>query len=79
MQKSRASTLIASMLAMAGAMFAPPPIVPGLPLDSAKRRRSQIDSNGITIGKPGSKLARKAAKGAIGLYSGRRGFMGGAR
>ena len=79
MQNSRASTLIASMLAMAGAMFAPPPIVPGLPLDSAKRRHSQIDSNGIIIGRSGSKLARKAAKGAVGFYSGRRGLMGGAR
>lgn len=31
------------------------------------------DSNNVRKGLPGSKLARKAAKGAVGLYSGRKG------
>lgn len=31
------------------------------------------DSNNVRKGLPGSKLARKAAKGSVGLYSGRKG------
>lgn len=34
------------------------------------------DVNGIRKGRPGSKLARKAAKGSLGLYGGRRGLVG---
>lgn len=34
------------------------------------------DANGILKGRPGSKLARKAAKGSLGLYAGRRGLVG---
>lgn len=34
------------------------------------------DANGILKGRPGSKLARKAAKGSLGLYGGRRGLTG---
>lgn len=36
-------------------------------------RPGDKDSNGVVIGFPGSKLARKAAKGCVGLYSGRKG------
>lgn len=34
------------------------------------------DANGMLKGRPGSKLARKAAKGSLGLYGGRRGLTG---
>lgn len=34
------------------------------------------DANGMLKGRPGSKLARKAAKGSLGLYGGRRGLVG---
>ena len=36
-------------------------------------RAGDKDVNGVVMGLPGSKLARKAAKGTVGLYSGRKG------
>lgn len=45
----------------------------------AWNRNPERDSNGVLMGVPGSKLARKAAKGSVGLYGGRRGIIANAR
>lgn len=50
--------------------------VSGASYNGADRTR---DRNGVIKGMPGSKLARKAAKGSVGLYSGRRGIIADAR
>jgi hypothetical protein len=67
-----------SPLQSLGGVLSPREELPSRAVIRSSNRRSQRrdrDMNGVLIGLPGSKLARKAAKGSVGLYGGRRGMI----
>lgn len=76
---------LAGLAAMAAAAIGIPTFAEVPPSRKSRRtakawnRNPERDSNGVLMGVPGSKLARKAAKGSVGLYGGRRGIIANAR